>query len=101
MPLATKASRDFDLDTASAYNSELVKAKLNTMRILGLSGLAFATLRSHQLQAPLALFGKEPTEEKEPKRTQPTNGRRPEDQPTARRRAVRSRTQEAKRPKGP
>ncbi|WP_210504171.1 roadblock/LC7 domain-containing protein [Nocardioides xinjiangensis] len=39
MPLATKATRDFDLDTASAYNSELVKAKLNTMRILNLSGL--------------------------------------------------------------
>lgn len=39
MPLATKATRDFDLDVASAYNSELVKAKLNTMRLLNLTGL--------------------------------------------------------------
>ena len=40
MPLATKAAREFDLDVASAYNSEMVKAKLNTMRILNIhSGL--------------------------------------------------------------
>lgn len=41
MPLATLTSRpDFDLDVASAYNSEMVKAKLNTMRILNItSGL--------------------------------------------------------------
>ena len=39
MPLATKAAREFDLDVASAYNSEMVKAKLNTMRILNLTGL--------------------------------------------------------------
>lgn len=41
MPLATRSSRpDFDLDVASAYNSEMVKAKLNTMRVLNIdSGL--------------------------------------------------------------
>ena len=41
MPLATRTSRpDFDLDVASAYNSEMVKAKLNTMRLLNIdSGL--------------------------------------------------------------
>jgi predicted regulator of Ras-like GTPase activity (Roadblock/LC7/MglB family) len=41
MPLATVNRRpDFDLDIASAYNSEMVKAKLNTMRVLNInSGL--------------------------------------------------------------
>lgn len=41
MPLATRSSRpDFDLDLASAYNSEMVKAKLSTMRVLNIeSGL--------------------------------------------------------------
>ncbi len=41
MALAVKSSRpDFDLEVASAYNSEMVKAKLNTMRILNIhSGL--------------------------------------------------------------
>lgn len=41
MPLASRSSRpDFDLDVASAYNSEMVKAKLNTMRVLNInSGL--------------------------------------------------------------
>jgi predicted regulator of Ras-like GTPase activity (Roadblock/LC7/MglB family) len=39
MPLATKAVREFDLDVASAYNSEMVKAKLKTMQILDLTGL--------------------------------------------------------------
>ncbi|MFC6153746.1 hypothetical protein [Nocardioides yefusunii] len=38
MPLASRTSRpDFDLDVASAYNSELVKAKLNTMRVLNIT----------------------------------------------------------------
>ena len=38
MPLATRSSRpEFDLDVASAYNSELVKAKLNTMRVLNIT----------------------------------------------------------------
>ena len=36
MPLATQSTRDdFDLGTASAYNSEMVKMKLKTMEILG------------------------------------------------------------------
>ncbi|WP_340536856.1 hypothetical protein [Nocardioides sp. GXZ039] len=41
MALATRSRRpDFDLDVASAYNSEMVKAKLNTMRVLNIhSGL--------------------------------------------------------------
>lgn len=41
MALAAKSARaDFDLEVASAYNSEMVKAKLNTMRILNItSGL--------------------------------------------------------------
>ena len=38
MPLATQSTRDdFDLGTASAYNSEMVKMKLKTMEILGLN----------------------------------------------------------------
>ena len=38
MPLATKSTRaEFDLGTASAYNSEMVKMKLKTMEILGLN----------------------------------------------------------------
>lgn len=38
MALASRSRRpDFDLDVASAYNSEMVKAKLNTMRLLNLS----------------------------------------------------------------
>jgi hypothetical protein len=69
--------------------------------VLGLAGLAFATLRSSQLQAPLALFGREPEETRDANRSQGTSGRRPDDQPTARRRAARSRTQEAKRPDRP
>lgn len=37
MPLASRSTRpDFDLDLASAYNSEMVKAKLNTMRVLNI-----------------------------------------------------------------
>ncbi|MFZ2503848.1 MAG: hypothetical protein WAW88_14390 [Nocardioides sp.] len=41
MPLVSRSRRDgFDLDVASAYNSEMVKAKLNTMRLLNInSGL--------------------------------------------------------------
>lgn len=41
MALAANSARpDFDLEVASAYNSEMVKAKLNTMRILNItSGL--------------------------------------------------------------
>ncbi len=41
MALATRSRHpDFDLDVASAYNSEMVKAKLNTMRVLNIhSGL--------------------------------------------------------------
>lgn len=39
MPLATRAATDFDLDVAGAYTSEMVKAQLHTMRMLGLSGL--------------------------------------------------------------
>jgi hypothetical protein len=41
MALATRSRRpEFDLDVASAYNSEMVKAKLNTMRVLNIhSGL--------------------------------------------------------------
>ena len=31
MPLATKASRDFDLDTSSAYNGELVSGALSSV----------------------------------------------------------------------
>lgn len=38
MALASRTRRpDFDLDVASAYNSELVKAKLGTMRVLNIS----------------------------------------------------------------
>lgn len=38
MPLATKSTRtEFDLSTASAYNSEMVKMKLKTMEVLGLN----------------------------------------------------------------
>ena len=59
MPLATKASRDFDLDTASAYNSELVKAKLNTMRILGLSGLEDMLLTLENQLHLIKLVGKD------------------------------------------
>ena len=44
--------------------------------VLGLAGVAFATLRSHQLQAPLALFGREPETEKT-KATQEEERHRP------------------------
>ncbi len=38
MPLASRSSRsDFDLDVASAYNSEMVKAKNKTIKALGIS----------------------------------------------------------------
>lgn len=38
MALASRSRRpDFDLDVASAYNSELVKAKLNTIRVLNIT----------------------------------------------------------------
>ena len=38
MSLASNSARpDFDLDVAAAYNSEMVKAKLNTMRILNIT----------------------------------------------------------------
>lgn len=38
MPLASASHRaDFDLDVASAYNSEMVKAKLKTISALGLN----------------------------------------------------------------
>jgi amino acid transporter len=44
--------------------------------VLGLAGLAFATLRSHQLQAPLALFGRgAETDGEEPARNEPTRRR--------------------------
>lgn len=37
MPLASKTRRpDFDLEVASAYNSEMVKAKLATIRVLNI-----------------------------------------------------------------
>jgi predicted regulator of Ras-like GTPase activity (Roadblock/LC7/MglB family) len=37
MPIASRSSRpDFDLEVASAYNSEMVKAKLNTIRVLNI-----------------------------------------------------------------
>ncbi|WP_340538451.1 hypothetical protein [Nocardioides sp. GXZ039] len=37
MPLASRTTRpDFDLEVASAYNSEMVKAKLNTIKVLGI-----------------------------------------------------------------
>lgn len=41
MPLASRSRREnFDLEVASAYNSEMVKAKFNTMRLLNItSGL--------------------------------------------------------------
>lgn len=39
MTLATRSVRpDFDLSVASAYNSEIVKAKLKAIRALGLKG---------------------------------------------------------------
>ena len=38
MPLASKSSRgDFDLEVASAYNAEMVKAKNKTIRALGIN----------------------------------------------------------------
>lgn len=38
MTMAVRAARPgFDLETASAYNSEMVKAKLKTMQVLGLN----------------------------------------------------------------
>lgn len=38
MPLTSVSRRpDFDLDVASAYNSEMVKAKIKTIRALGLN----------------------------------------------------------------
>lgn len=38
MPLASATRRpDFDLDVASAYNSEMVKAKLKTIAALGIN----------------------------------------------------------------
>lgn len=38
MPLASKSRRgDFDLDVASAYNSEMVKAKFKAIRALNIS----------------------------------------------------------------
>lgn len=38
MALAAKSQRpDFDLELASAYNTEMVKAKLNTMRVLNIT----------------------------------------------------------------
>lgn len=37
MPLASRSTRsDFDLEVASAYNSEMVKAKLKTIQVLGI-----------------------------------------------------------------
>ncbi|MDO5635224.1 MAG: hypothetical protein Q4G34_10200 [Micrococcus sp.] len=37
MPLASRSTRsDFDLEVASAYNSEMVKAKLKTISILNI-----------------------------------------------------------------
>lgn len=37
MPLASRTTRsDFDLEVASAYNSEMVKAKLKTIQILNI-----------------------------------------------------------------
>ncbi|GAB95133.1 putative regulator of Ras-like GTPase activity (Roadblock/LC7/MglB family) [Kineosphaera limosa] len=38
MPLASKSNRgDFDLEVASAYNSEMVKAKNKTIKALGIN----------------------------------------------------------------
>jgi hypothetical protein len=58
--------------------------------VLGLAGVAFATLRSHQLQAPLALFGKGPKEEEKSAGTEGSARRReettPNGKPSARKR---------------
>jgi hypothetical protein len=52
--------------------------------VLGLGGLAFATLRSRQLQAPLALFGGERTADEKDEARQDPPRRRPEKKPKPR-----------------
>jgi hypothetical protein len=63
--------------------------------VLGLSGLAFATLRSHQLQAPLALFGREPDSESGESSRQPEPQRRRPEKPARSKARTRTRGDES------